>query len=426
MKKTIITLILSAIATGALAGDVTFHKEDKATLEQLAPYGISLKNWVANEFSSMNLIEAQRFSDYALIPASTNPRKFEKSDKSLDLKSASVADLDGIELPLYDFLRDRMHNRSMVVLQDRKLVHEHYWSGTNRDTKHFTMSACKSITSTLMGIAQDEGYISFEDRADKFMPELKDTVLGPYPLQYVSDMRSGFALIDETQSAYGDDWDQSMAMAMLYYGNVDFKWTGIKEYAPHLTKLSHKQGEKFEYRSFNTEVLSLVTQRAVGKHWTKYFYEKIWDKGQFTSEVTIMVDRNQDVIGSGALTMTTRDFANMGDIWVNDGKSQNGAQVVPKDWLDAIWAGNEEVRSAWLKGKEASLAKGFYKDQFRVLELGGKEWLIAVGVNGQIVAVERDSKTVIAMFSNYNEPTTTRMAVGFFHIAIPKIEAAIK
>ena len=126
------------------------------------------------------------------------------------------------------------------------------------------------------------------------------------------------------------------------------------------------------------------------------------------------------------MTMTNRDFANMGDIWLNDGKSQNGTQVVPKEWLDDVWAGNDEVRAAFLKGKEASLAEGFYKDQFRVLNLGGKDWLLAIGVNGQVIAVEKESKTVIAMLGNYNLPSSPRMAANIFHNAIPKIKAAIK
>lgn len=425
MKTPALAVSLALAATTALASPVTFHKEDQDILKQFAPFGITLQNWDANEYSSMNLIEAQRFSDYALIERSENPRTFEASEKSLDMTAVNVPDLDGIEIPLYDFMRDRMHNRSMVVLQDGKLVHEHYWSGTNPDTKHFTMSAGKSITSTLMGIAEGQGFLSFDDPAEKFYPELMGTVLEGVPLQYISDMRSGFGLIDETENGYGDDWDQSMGHAMAYYGSEPYKWSAITEYAPHLKNSSYEPGKKFEYRSFNPEVLSMVTQRAVGDHWTQYFYDQLWNKGQFTSDVTIMVDRKQDVIGSGALTMTTRDFANMGDIWVHDGKSQNGTQVVPAEWLNAVWEGNDEVRETWLKGKEAGLAEGFYKDQFRVLSLGGKDWLIAVGVNGQIVAAERESKTVIAMFSNYNEPTTTRMALGFFQIAIPAIEAAI-
>ena len=69
---------------------------------------------------------------------------------------------------------------------------------------------------------------------------------------------------------------------------------------------------------------------------------------------------------------------------------------------------------------------GFYKDQFRVLKLGGKDWLLAIWVNGQVLAVEKDSRTVIAMLGNYNLPSSPRMAANVFNNAIPKIEEAIE
>ncbi|GAB2656120.1 serine hydrolase domain-containing protein [Vibrio panuliri] len=429
MKKTMIALSIAlstSLAAHAATDKVTFHSEDKAMLEKVAALGISQSNWDSNEFASMFFIEPQRVSEHAIIAKSSNPRTFDQSDKSIDLNHIMVQDVDGWELSLNDLLRDRMHNRSMVILQDGKLVHEHYWSGINKETKQLTMSAAKSFTSSLAGIAQAEGYFKFSDNVEKWLPEAKGTVIGAYPIQYVSDMRSGFDLIDDTKNVYGSDWDTSMEHAISWKGHTDSEWVGIKDYTPHLTQLSYEQGKKYEYHSYNTEALGLITQRAVGKHWTEYFQEKIWEKGQFTSDTSIMVDKERTVIACGSMGMTTRDFANMGDIWAHDGKSQNGTQVVPKEWLDNVWAGNDEVKAAWAKGKEAPLAEGFYKDQFRVLNLGGEEWLLAIGVNGQVIAVEKESKTVIAMMGNYNLPSDARWAVDVLHMAIPTIKANIK
>jgi len=420
-------LLILGLVGAISANAVTFHKADVDFLKQIAPYGITQANWDNAEYASMMNIETHRVSDYAVIyNDKDNAVKFKKSDKKLDINNLSVVDVDGSKLSVYDMLRDRMHNNSMVVLRDGKLVYEHYWSGTNKDTKHTTFSAGKSFTSSLIAIAESEGYLKLSDPVEKYVPEAKGTVIGAYPIQYVADMRSGFALIDDKQNAYGSDWDSSMEDAISWHGDVDTKWVGIKDYTPHLTKLSTKQGSTFEYHSYNTELLGLITSRATGKHWTNYFEDKIWKRVGFASNSTIMVDREKSPITSGALQMTTRDFALMRYIWENDGKNFDGEQIVPKKWLDDVFKGNDEVRSAWLKGKEAPLAKGFYKDQFRVMTLGGKKWLLAVGVQGQIIAVQRESNTVIAMFSNYNVPSSPRMASGFFHQIIPAIDAGIK
>ncbi len=425
MKKSIVALSL-ALTTVFGAQAATYHGPDKAYLEQLAPNGITQANWDDAEYGSMMYIDSHKISDHAKIYKGDNGRSFDKSDKSIDLNAIMVADIDGVPLPLNDLLRDRLFNRSMVVLQDVKMVHEHYWSGTNKETLQLTWSAGKSMTSSLLAIAVEEGYLKMTDPVEKYVPEAKGTVLGAYPIQYVADMRSGFALIDKVKSQYGDDWDASMEDAISWHGDVETDWVGIKDYTPHLTKLSYKQGEKFEYHSYNTELLGLITSRAIGKTWVDYFEEKIWKQGQFNSDTTIMVDREKTPITSGALTMTTRDFATMGDIWAYDGKNQAGKQIIPKAFLDNVLAGNDEVRSAWTKGKEAELADGWYIDQFRVLNLGGEQWLIAVGVHGQIIAVNQESKTVIAMFGNYNVGHSARMAIDYFHTVIPAIKAGIK
>ncbi|MGP8323776.1 MAG: serine hydrolase domain-containing protein [Methanosarcinaceae archaeon] len=427
MMKKIIIAFISLTIVASTANAVTFHTEDKAFLEKVSVIGLTQANWDHGEFTSLMNNETQRISDYAIIYPGDNKRTFKKSKKSIDLSKIMVSDVDGQPLPLDILLRDRMLNSTMVVLKDGKIVHEHYWSGTNKDTKRFTQSAGKSFTSSLISIAQEEGSVKMTDPVEKYIPEAKGTVLGAYPIQYVADMRSGFALIDEGgYPIEGYDWDFSMAQSLSYNGHADVDSIGIADYTRKLTKLSYKQGKKFEYHSYNPELLGLITARVTGKNWAEYFEEKIWKAGQFTSPATIMVDRNKSPLTSGTLTMTTRDFANMGYIWGNDGKSQNGTQVIPKAWLDDVYAGNDEVRAAWKLGKEAPLADGFYKDQFRVLNLDGDEWLIAVGVQGQIVAVQKESKTVIAMFSNYSANSSPRMAALYFFTAIPAIQAAIK
>jgi CubicO group peptidase (beta-lactamase class C family) len=58
---------------------------------------------------------------------------------------------------------------SIVVIHEGKLLLEEYFNGANRNTLHDTRSAGKSFTSTLMGIAINDGYIKDENQTlDKF------------------------------------------------------------------------------------------------------------------------------------------------------------------------------------------------------------------------------------------------------------------
>ncbi|MCW7554178.1 beta-lactamase family protein [Endozoicomonas gorgoniicola] len=418
MKKTLLATVITMAAFGANA--FTLDKADTDTLDRLAGYGITQSNWDDGEFTSLTFIDSHRLLNHATMYPAKQGRTFEKSSRALDM-SAPVQDVDGFELTIEELLRDRLHNRTMVVLQDGKLVHEHYWSGTNKDTLQLAQSVTKSFASSLAAIAQEEGYLKFSDPIDKYLPEAKGTVIEGQPLQYALDMRTGFGLIDaDNQNAYASDWDMSMAKAIGWYGEPT-DWVGVQEYTKHLNKTAYEAGKKYEYHSYNTEVLGLITARATDQHWSQYFEDKIWKQGGFNSKATIFVGKDDQPMACGGLSMTTRDAATMGDIWAHDGKAQDGTQVIPKTFLDGIWAGDKEVKAAWALGKEAALADGFYKDQFRILNLDGKPWMVGIGVHGQILAVEKESKTVVAMFGNYNVASSARFAVDGFHTALPTI-----
>ena len=96
--------------------------------------------------------------------------------------------------------------------------------------------------------------------------------------------------------------------------------------------------------------------------------------------------------------------------------------ICPKTFLDAIWEGNEAVRSAWKKGKEVAMAPdGWYKDQYRILNIRGHKILVMVGIHGQILAMEKSSGVVIAMNGGYPQTETPQMVnLAFFQI-IPAI-----
>ena len=138
-----------------------------------------------------------------------------------------------------------------------------------------------------------------------------------------------------------------------------------------------------------------------------------------------MSDKKGLAMGSTGMNMATKDLARVGLLFLNEGRNAKGEQVLPADFVSDLWEGNDTVRSAWLKGKESALAPGYYKDQFRVLEVGGYRVLAMVGVNGQVCAMERGTNTVIALNGAYPMAETPRFAAMQFHQFVPAILDAI-
>ena len=126
-------------------------------------------------------------------------------------------------------------------------------------------------------------------------------------------------------------------------------------------------------------------------------------------------------------TMTTRDLARVGQMFLNSGRNHLGEQVIPESFITAVWEGNDRVRAAWAVGKEAALAPdGWYKDQIRVLNIKGHRFMVFVGIHGQILVIEPASDTVIAMHGGYPQTETERMNSLLFLEVVPALlDAAV-
>lgn len=130
-------------------------------------------------------------------------------------------------------------------------------------------------------------------------------------------------------------------------------------------------------------------------------------------------------MASGGLNATTKDLARIGRMLLNDGKNYLEQQVVPTAFIDNLLQGNDTVRQAWSKGKEARLVNGWYKDQFRVLNINQHKILAMIGIHGQVLAMDKSTGVVIAMNGGYPMSETPRMAISLFYKVIPAIiEAA--
>src|SRR4051794_1264461 len=63
----------------------------------------------------------------------------------------------------------------LVVVRNGRLAREWYFRGTGPDSTQNIYSATKSVTSVLVGIAQDDGVLHVGDSASKWIPEWRGT-----------------------------------------------------------------------------------------------------------------------------------------------------------------------------------------------------------------------------------------------------------
>lgn len=390
---------------------------DEDFLAQIEPFGITQENWDAAEYPAVTFPNAYRFTRHYVVERGEVTPEVWREEGGLDLSALTAADADGI-LDLETLLRDRLKNHAMVVLKGDRLLHQHFWNGMDAESTHLDMSVTKSFTAILAGIAAAEGRLDMSAPVESHLPRFAGTAFDGVSLQDVADMNSGLDIPTPPFLS----WDPAFTESQEWNGPNDSGLNGIEDYLVTLEQRRYEPGTHYQYQDPNTEVLGLAVEAATGVGLAAYLQDRIWSRLGVEGDAYWMADPSGATVASGGLNIRTRDLARVGRMILNDGRNHLGDPIVPEAFLDAIWTGNERVRGAWRVGKEAALApNGWYKDQIRILQVEGHTIMAFVGIHGQILVVEPESETVIAMNGGYPQTETARMNTLIFLQVIPAI-----
>ena len=153
-----------------------------------------------------------------------------------------------------------------------------------------SFSMAKTIVAMLVGIALSEGAIqSLDDRAEKYVPELKGTPYGETSIRHLLTMSSGIRF-SETYS--GTD-DVATLVRLSVLGESD---GGAATVMPFRTR-ERPAGERYHYSSADTQVLGLVLRAATGRPLADYLSEKIWQPMGAEADASWLIDKGGYEIG---------------------------------------------------------------------------------------------------------------------------------
>ncbi|MDO7877096.1 serine hydrolase [Hymenobacter sp. ASUV-10] len=105
-----------------------------------------------------------------LAPAQTAPLYFPPLTGPT-WATTSPASLGWCQTPLDSLLAyaGRQHTDALLILKDGRLVVEHYYGTYTADSVHYWASAGKSLTATLVGLAQQDGLLRLTDSTSRFL-----------------------------------------------------------------------------------------------------------------------------------------------------------------------------------------------------------------------------------------------------------------
>ena len=371
--------VFALLATALLALSSVTNASDSLTREQLAERikaGETSESPLFMTPSERRIVFANTdyFSPVRRVEAGSNVYALTPAPRDL---GAVQYEIDGQMYTIESFL-GRHPLMGLVVVQDDKILLEHYADDHSAETRWISFSVTKSVTSMLMGAAVEEGYIgSLEDTVGSYLPRLAGSDYGNVRVRDILQMASGI----EWDEDYTDP-ESDVSRAGILNG------VELTTYLAKLPKL-HEPGTVFNYNTGESNLTGEVLRAAIGNNAATYLTHKIWQPFGMEHDATWVTDGlGGGETGGCCISATLRDYARLGLFALADGVLPSGERVLPAGWMTASTAPSEGA--------------DFYG---YLWWLAGDDRFNASGIFGQKIFVDPQSKLVIAAHSNAETAT---------------------
>ena len=227
-------------------------------------------------------------------------------------KSPESIGLDTIEVnQLMDFVKiPEFNTQAAILIQGNYIIAEYYGEGYDKSSLVTSWSVAKSFTSTLIGIAIDDGYInSINDPITDYLPEWKGKDQDNILLKHLLAMQSGMD-------------DHPLAGVVFSTNMVKYSLDRDVLRPPETA---------FSYSNEDSMLLGEILENATGFSVQDYADKKLFNILEI--EDKWWTDQAGNTVTYAGLDMNPRDFAKFGLMVAQDGKWEN-KEVVSSEWLE--------------------------------------------------------------------------------------------
>lgn len=284
----------------------------------------------------------------------------------------------------------RMH--SILIAKNGKLVAEDYFYGYHKEKPHDLRSANKIITSILMGICIDKGYIkTIDQKVIDFFPEhtKNENWKGSYGELTIKDLLTMSTGLD------CNDWDKSsIGNENKLYKTED--WIGSFFDLPFIDT----PGSKFSYCTFGEIMARTIIVKSTGISLQEFADKHLFNPlGIHNYNWTKVMPTNEKV--GIRISLTSRDFAKLGQLFLNKGM-WNDKRILTSHWIERSTMSHTKTNNRRFNYPEYGFF--WWKIQF---EIDGRiiTGFQALGNGGQLLFVFPNLDMVVVFTAgNYSHP----------------------
>ena len=325
---------------------------------------------------------------------------------------------DGSEKNVDDFMR-RNRVGGVLIIKDGNVVLEKYGLGSDANTRWTSFSVVKSISSTLVGAAVEQGLIDVQAPITQYVPALAGGAYDGVTVEQVLHMSSGA----DWNETYRDPTSDRRELFTRQLSNTP---GALVEQMSQLES-KYEPGTVFKYSTGESHLQSELIHAATGMTTSDYLSDRIWARMGMEQAAYWQLDAQAgQEIGSSGFSATLKDYGRFGQFILNDGVI-DGERILPEGWM----AKATEVDPA------SYLAPGKLYGGDYILGYGYQWWLFptgeqardqhdgafeAQGIFGQFVYVNPKENVVAVIWSAWPEPEMDKQEMETYDF----IAAAIK
>lgn len=336
---------------------------------------------------------------------------FAFAHEPMDLSGIAYQRSDGTAGTVEQMIADS-YTDSFLVMKSGAIVTEQYFNGMTVDSHHLLNSVTKSFLGMLAGIAVHNGQLDSEALVTDYLPELDASAWGGTTVRHLLDMTAGVDYGEDYADRDADFWHEAATVGWRPDLVNESSPKTLFDYAKSLRGKDQEDGSKFHYRTVTTDVIGIILEKVMGGSLDQLLTQHLWSPMGPRNDASIVVDNVGAVYVGAGMSACTRDLALFGNLMIGDG-AVGGEQIVPAEWIQDTMRGDKTSSQCYLESDYAVFGFSHYRNQVWVKDSAGEQ-MLALGIHGQIIYMNKPADVVIVKLSTQPEQVTLEMFIDAF------------
>ena len=289
---------------------------------------------------------------------------------------------------------------SIIVVKNNKLVFEKYWAGHDFDpyspdyhgryiefdmaTRQNTHSATKSMTSALMGIAMDKGFIQNEGNSIfDYLPDYYDA--------WKNRGREDITIEHCLMMASGLEWNEWDTQVTSSDSDL-MRFNRSEDPIAYLLSKSMRTqpGTTFYYNGGTVDLLGVLIVNSTNQSVPAFSSTYLFGPLGITNYNWVTLPPSGMTACHGDIHITPRDMAKFGQLFLNEGE-WNGSRILSKAWVEQSTQFRINPPVNWANGygylwwlRNFQINSMIYRS-FKAIGWGGQEIFVFKDLNMVVV-----------------------------------------